>query len=85
VLPGGIFELLRQTPRGRGNEIQLTDAIAMLCGAGQVFGYRCTGKRFDTGNPMGLLEASLHYSLKHPVYGAQARELIREAAKNCPQ
>ncbi len=72
VLPPTIFELLRTTPPGAGGEIQLTDALARLPLAhGHVF----SGAHFDTGNPVGLLEAQLHYSTRHPEYGAAARAL----------
>jgi len=80
VLPGRIFSILRQTPRGRGNEIQLTDAIAVLASEGQVYGYNFEGQHFDTGNPVGLLSASLHFACKHPLYGAETRELLKRYA-----
>ncbi len=77
LLPAEIFEILAHTPPGRGGEIQLTDAIAVLAGQGRVQGVMFSGAHFDTGSPVGLLAASLHYALKHPTYGAETAELLR--------
>lgn len=75
VLPGAIFDLLRDTPPGAGGEIQLTDALARCPVAhGHVF----TGRHFDTGSPMGLLDATLHYALRRPEYAAATRALIEK-------
>jgi len=77
VLPTAIFDLLRSTPPGAGGEIQLTDALARLPLAhGHVF----SGAHFDTGNPVGLLEAQLHYATRHPEYGEAARALCARFA-----
>jgi UTP--glucose-1-phosphate uridylyltransferase len=77
VLPGAIFDLLRTTAPGAGGEIQLTDALARLPLAhGHVF----TGAHFDTGNPVGLLEAQLHFTTRHPEYGEAARALCARFA-----
>lgn len=76
VLPGKIFEVLRCTPPGRGGEIQLTDAMAEFCGAGQVHGWHFEGSHFDTGNPVGLLDASIHFVLKRPGMEAEMRAVL---------
>ena len=56
VLAPGIFDALRETPRGAGGEIQLTDAISMLSA---IHAYRFSGKRYDCGNRDGIVEATL--------------------------
>ena len=66
VLPGEILKILETTPRGRGGEIQLTDALAVLAGRGQAWGLEFEGARFDTGNTLGLMRASIHFALKRP-------------------
>ncbi len=66
VLPPQIFDVLRRTPRGRGGEIQLTDGLAALAADGLVTGKVFEGRRFDTGNVLGFLEATLHYTAKRP-------------------
>lgn len=65
VLTPRIFELLENTPRGAGNEIQLTDAIALLLKEEDVLAYRFAGKRYDCGNKLGYLMATVEYALMH--------------------
>ncbi len=76
VLPAGIFDILRATPPGRGGEIQLTDALAVLAAQDRVLGVHFEGRHFDTGNPVGLLAAQLHWSLKSATWGSATRELL---------
>ncbi|CAK0769330.1 UTP--glucose-1-phosphate uridylyltransferase [Gammaproteobacteria bacterium] len=66
LLTPRIFELLAATERGAGGEIQLTDAIAQLLGEETVLAYRFRGRRYDCGNKLGFLEATVEYGLKHP-------------------
>jgi UTP--glucose-1-phosphate uridylyltransferase len=63
VLPGKIFDILEKTPRGRGNEIQLTDAIALLLKEEPVFYYDFVGKRYDCGDKLGYLTAIVDIAL----------------------
>lgn len=79
VLPGRIFELLENTKPGAGGEIQLTDAIEALLAERSVLAYRFEGTRFDCGNKLGLVRATLHMALADPQIGAATRELIRGA------
>ena len=78
ILPAKIMQLLQQTPKGAGNEIQLTDAIALLQHTEQVEAYRMKGQTFDCGNKLGYLKAVLHYGVAHPQLGAEFKALIRE-------
>ena len=82
VLPGEIFEILAHTPRGKGGEVQLTDAIAVLCARGQVHGQVLEGLRHDTGNVLGLLRASLHYARKRPELRAGLDEILAELQRS---
>ncbi|SRR5579883_249967 len=66
ILTPAIFSLLENTARGSGGELQLTDAIAKLLVQEKVFAYQFEGKRYDCGNKLGYLEATLAYALKHP-------------------
>ncbi|CAK0762828.1 UTP--glucose-1-phosphate uridylyltransferase [Gammaproteobacteria bacterium] len=66
LLTPRIFELLAATERGAGGEIQLTDAIAKLLDEESVLAYRFYGRRYDCGNKLGFLEATVEYGLKHP-------------------
>lgn len=77
VLPPGLFAMLRETAPGAGGEIQLTDALARYAGSGVAHGLLFEGQRFDTGNPMGLLDATLHFALKSAAYADSTRALLR--------
>ena len=78
VLPAKIMQLLEQTPKGAGNEIQLTDAIAMLQQTETVEAYRMKGQTFDCGSKIGYLKAVLHYGVEHATLGADFKQLIKE-------
>ncbi|MCT8100949.1 UTP--glucose-1-phosphate uridylyltransferase GalU [Acinetobacter sp. C_4_1] len=80
VLPAKIMQLLENTPKGAGNEIQLTDAIAELQKTETVEAYRMTGQTFDCGSKLGYLKAVLHYGVDHPKLGADFKALIQELA-----
>lgn len=78
VLPAKIMQLLEQTPKGAGNEIQLTDAIALLQQTESVEAYRMKGQTFDCGSKIGYLKAVLHYGIAHPQLGEEFKTLIKE-------
>ena len=80
ILPAKIMQLLQQTPKGAGNEIQLTDAIALLQHTEQVEAYLMKGQTFDCGNKLGYLKAVLHYGVAHPTLGTEFKALIQELA-----
>lgn len=77
ILPAKIMQLLEKTPKGAGNEIQLTDAIALLQQAEAVEAYRMKGQTFDCGSKLGYLKAVLHYGVSHPVLGEDFKTMIR--------
>ena len=66
ILTPEIFDHLENIPRGAGGEIQLTDAIECLLGEQKVLAYRFEGKRYDCGNKLGYLQATVEYALQHP-------------------
>ena len=80
VFSPAIFEALEETEPGKGGEIQLTDALAVLSGRGQAWGLEFEGERFDTGNVVGLLRASTHFTLKRPELAAEMEAVLREYA-----
>lgn len=77
VLPAKIMDLLEKTPKGAGNEIQLTDAIAMLQQEANIEAYRMQGQTFDCGSKLGYLKAVLHYGVDHPVLGDEFKTMIK--------
>ena len=66
LLTPRIFHFLERTSSGSGGEIQLTDAIAKLLGEEKVLAYRFKGKRYDCGDKLGYLQATVEFALKHP-------------------
>ncbi|HVX05982.1 MAG TPA: UTP--glucose-1-phosphate uridylyltransferase GalU [Rhodanobacteraceae bacterium] len=66
VLPARIFDLLEKTTPGAGGEIQLTDAIAALLAETPVLAHRFAGTRFDCGNKVGMVRATLHFAAADP-------------------
>ena len=61
-----ILSCLEKTGRGRGGEIQLTDALELLLSQNPLLGYAFEGKRYDCGDKLGYLEACMEFGLKHP-------------------
>ena len=78
ILPAKIMQLLENTPKGAGNEIQLTDAIAILQKTDVVEAYRMQGQTFDCGSKLGYLKAVLHYGIAHSKLGTDFKNLIQE-------
>ncbi len=61
ILTPEIFDILRDTPPGKGEEIQLTDALLVLAKEGKVLGFKFDGKRFDCGSVEGFVEATNYF------------------------
>jgi len=82
VLTPRIFDLLATTGRGAGGEIQLTDAIAKLLAEEQVLAWEFEGKRFDCGNKLGYLQATVEYALAHPELAEPFARYLAELESN---
>lgn len=78
VLSKAIWPLLHKTPVGAGDEIQLTDAIAMLLEQSVVEAYCLTGKSHDCGDKIGYMKAFVEYGLRHNATGETFRQWLRE-------
>jgi UTP--glucose-1-phosphate uridylyltransferase len=76
VLTPAIFEHLEKIGSGAGGEIQLTDGIAALMREEAVYAYRFSGKRYDCGNKLGYLQATVEYALAHPALGRGFRKYL---------
>lgn len=61
-----IFEILENTKPGKGNEIQLTDALLTLIQEEAMYAYNFEGRRYDVGDKQGFLEATIEYALRKP-------------------
>ncbi len=78
VLTPGIFDEIRNQPKGVGGEIQLTDAIERLMHSETVYAYRYSGKRYDCGSKEGFLQATVELALQHPDVGDDFRAFLKE-------
>ena len=81
VLTPRIFELLKKTQKGSGGEIQLTDAIAALIEYESVWACAFEGRRYDCGNKLGYLEATVELALEHPELRGEFREYLLRRSK----
>jgi UTP--glucose-1-phosphate uridylyltransferase len=77
ILDSEIFEIIERTPRGKGGEIQLTDAMKMLLQSHRMLAYDFVGRRYDTGNKQGYLEATVEYALRHPEIKSGFMEYLK--------
>jgi UTP--glucose-1-phosphate uridylyltransferase len=77
ILTPEIFQHLENTPPGRGGEIQLTDGMRSLLRHQPIFAYRFAGKRYDTGNKLGFLKATVEFALRSPDFGAGFRTYLK--------
>jgi UTP--glucose-1-phosphate uridylyltransferase len=67
IIQPEIFDILENTPPGRGGEIQLTDALRTLAiEKNSVYAYNFEGRRYDVGDKQGYLEATIEFALKRP-------------------
>ncbi len=84
VLTPDIFDDLRQVGRGAGGEIQLTDGIARLLKREAVYAHRFEGKRFDCGNKLGYLQATVEFALAHPELSHSFRRYLLQLVGELP-
>jgi UTP--glucose-1-phosphate uridylyltransferase len=82
LLSNKIFDKLENTGRGAGGEIQLTDAIADLLDESPVYAYPFSGERYDCGNKLGYLKATVGYGLSNDETGQPFRDHLRQLLDN---
>ena len=80
VLTPEIFDILEQVKPGYGGEIQLTDGLKELCQKRRMVAVDFEGRRYDTGNLNGFLEATIDFALDHPGTGPWLKRFIQEKA-----
>jgi len=76
VLNSEIFHYLHKIPKGKGGEFQLTDAINVMLKDHPYYSYCFEGERFDTGNPIGYIDAVIDFSLKDLKYRDDVLKII---------
>lgn len=80
ILPQEIFTFLKTTKPGAGGEIQLTDALVEVIKSQGLTSYAFDGERYDTGNPLGWLEANLNFALNDEGSKESVRQMIKNLA-----
>ncbi len=78
VLPSTIFEVLRDTPPGRGGEIQLTDALRTLAQDEPLVGIRVDAPRYDIGDKLGFVTATVSLAAERPDLGPALLDWLRD-------
>ncbi|MFG0832623.1 UTP--glucose-1-phosphate uridylyltransferase GalU [Aeromonas bivalvium] len=81
VLSANIWPLLEKTPAGAGDEIQLTDAIAMLMEREQVNAYSMKGRSHDCGSKLGYMKANVEYASRHRELGDEFKQWLTQFVK----
>ena len=73
-----IFSILGETKPGKGGEIQLTDALKVLAQREAVYAYDFEGKRYDLGDKLGFLEATVEFALRRPDLGGPFQAYLKK-------
>ncbi|MCO6183168.1 UTP--glucose-1-phosphate uridylyltransferase GalU [Leuconostoc fallax] len=81
LLTPEIFEELENTAPGKGNEVQLTDAIDSLNNRQHVYAHEFKGSRYDIGSKIGFLETNIEFGLKHPQTKDDLKAYIKDLAQ----
>jgi UTP--glucose-1-phosphate uridylyltransferase len=77
VLPPEIFPILRKTRPGKNGEIQLTDALKELARTSPMYAWEVKGNRYDAGDKLGFLIATIEFALKNPSLGAEFADYLQ--------
>jgi UTP--glucose-1-phosphate uridylyltransferase len=77
ILTPRVFEMIEQVTPGAGGELQLTDAIKALLQFEKVYGFHYAGQRYDAGDKLGFLKATVNFALQHDAVGPAFREWLK--------
>lgn len=78
ILTPDIFDCISRTPKGRGGEIQLTDAIRLMLKYHALYAFNFEGKRYDIGNKMDYLKTIVEFALKRDEFRVEFMEYLEE-------
>ena len=78
IITSDIFPILENTPKGKGGEIQLTDALKILSNKRDIYAHNFAGKRYDVGNKMGFLKATVEFALNRDEFADEFRNYLKE-------
>ncbi|MBQ1915780.1 MAG: UTP--glucose-1-phosphate uridylyltransferase GalU [Selenomonadaceae bacterium] len=81
IIKAEIFELLEKTKPGKGGEIQLTDALRVLAQQDVVYAYDFEGLRYDLGDKLGFLKATVEFALRREDLGEPFKDYLKQLAK----
>ena len=81
IITPDVFDVIRNTPPASNGEVYLTDAINHMAKTVGVFAYDFQGKRYDTGDKFGYIQANIEYGIKHSEIGEELKSYIKELAK----
>jgi UTP--glucose-1-phosphate uridylyltransferase len=84
ILTPDIFPILQQQRPGKGGEIQITDALLSLLGKNRIFGYRFDGTRYDCGDKLGFLMATVEMALRRPEFNGKLRAFLERLLTEAP-
>jgi UTP--glucose-1-phosphate uridylyltransferase len=82
IIQPEIFEILKNQAPGRGGEIQLTDALRTLNQNYPMMAYCFEGKRYDTGDKLGYIEATIEFALQRPELSERLYAYLAELTKD---
>jgi len=82
IITPAIFDILEHTGKGAGGEIQLTDGLKTLATMEKMFAYDFIGERYDVGDKLGFLQATVEFGLKNEELGIHFREYLETLMKN---
>lgn len=82
ILPPEIFDILDVIPKGAGGEYQLTDAMKLLAQQKGMIGVDFEGTRYDMGNKLGILQATVETALRHPELAAPFKEYLKQVVQS---
>lgn len=78
IIKPQIFDILEKTQPGKGGEIQLTDALKVLARQDAVYAYDFEGQRYDVGDKLGFLKATVEFALRREDLGASFQSYLKE-------
>jgi UTP--glucose-1-phosphate uridylyltransferase len=81
ILTNEIFYILEDLEPGKGGEIQLTDALQGLLKSREIYGYLFNGRRYDAGDKVGYLKATIDFALKNPQVSKELKKYLLEKTK----
>jgi len=82
ILTPEIYKAIEQTPPGKNNEIQLTDAMRLMLRRESIYATVIEGKRYDIGNKLDYLKTTVEFALKRKEFAAEFRKFLMEIV-NC--